>query len=96
MVRTSPFHGGNMGSNPVGITIKKSAKTALFLMVMRRLVKRQGLRQQAESGVTSQVPEAKLARLIRQALRSKTPIRLPLWRAWGHNLNYIFRTYIPS
>ena len=42
---------------------------------MRRLVKRQGLRQQAESGVTSQVPEAKLACLIRQALRSKTPIQ---------------------
>ena len=33
------------------------------------------MRQQAESGVTSQVPEAKLARLIRQALRSKTPIQ---------------------
>ena len=40
MVRTSPFHGGNMGSSPVGITIKKSAITALFLMVMRQLVKR--------------------------------------------------------
>ena len=24
MVRTSPFHGGNMGSNPVGITNKKN------------------------------------------------------------------------
>lgn len=35
MVRTSPFHGGNMGSSPVGITIKKSALMALFLMVVR-------------------------------------------------------------
>ena len=25
MVRTSPFHGGNMGSNPVGITNTNSA-----------------------------------------------------------------------
>ncbi len=53
---------------------------ALFLMVMRRLVKRQGLRQQAVSGVTSQVPEAKLVCLIRQTLRSKTPIQTAVMR----------------
>ena len=47
---------------------------ALFLMVMRRLVKRRDWRQQAESGVTSQVPEAQLASQ-RRALRSKTPIQ---------------------
>ena len=49
---------------------------ALFLMVMRRLVKRQGKRKISAGGVTSQVPEAKLARR-RQALRSKTPIANP-------------------
>ena len=42
----------------LSITIKKSAVMALFFMVMRRLVKRRDWRQQAESGVTSQVPEA--------------------------------------
>ncbi len=62
--------------NPVGITIKKSALMALFLMVMRRLVNRQGKRKISADGVTSQVPEAKLARR-RQALRSKTPIATP-------------------
>ena len=35
MVRTSPFHGGNMGSNPVGITNKKSSLMELFLLVIR-------------------------------------------------------------
>ena len=44
-------------------------------MVMRRLVKRRDWRQQAESGVTSQVPEAKLASQ-RRALRSKTPFQM--------------------
>ena len=34
MVRTSPFHGGNMGSNPVGITNKKSLPLwEVFLLV---------------------------------------------------------------
>ena len=37
---------------------KKRRYGAFFLMVMRRLVKRRDWRQQAESGVTSQVPEA--------------------------------------
>lgn len=30
MVRTPPFHGGNMGSNPVGITNKKSSLYGSF------------------------------------------------------------------
>ena len=29
MVRTPPFHGGNMGSNPVGVT---NAKPIVFLL----------------------------------------------------------------
>ena len=49
----------------LSITIKKSAITALFLMVMRRLVKRQDKRELAAGGVTSQVPEASLARSVR-------------------------------
>lgn len=35
MVRTPPFHGGNMGSNPVGITNTKKASfmEAFFVLV---------------------------------------------------------------
>ena len=32
MVRTSPFHGGNMGSNPVGITNKKTPQSGSFFI----------------------------------------------------------------
>ena len=45
---------------PLGSPLKKSAQTALFLMVMRRLVTQAGKRKLSEIGVTSQVPEAKL------------------------------------
>ena len=38
MVRTSPFHGGNMGSSPVGITNKTSSPLwGVFLLVTVRL-----------------------------------------------------------
>ena len=34
MVRTSPFHGGNMGSNPVGITNTKKPLLARGFFVL--------------------------------------------------------------
>ena len=38
MVRTSPFHGGNMGSSPVGITIlNKSSEKATFSFIFNHL-----------------------------------------------------------
>ena len=37
MVRTSPFHGGNMGSNPVGITNKKAPFMGVFFIGDLRL-----------------------------------------------------------
>ena len=38
MVRTPPFHGGNMGSNPVGITNEKySPFMGVFLYIQNKL-----------------------------------------------------------
>ena len=34
MVRTSPFHGGNMGSNPVGITNTKASPYGRFFVLV--------------------------------------------------------------
>ena len=31
-VKTSPFHGGNMGPNPVGVTKNRTAATAVLLI----------------------------------------------------------------
>ena len=33
-VRTSPFHGGNMGSNPVGVTKKKNTQHELCVLFL--------------------------------------------------------------
>lgn len=41
---------------------------ALFLVVMCRLVKRRGKREPAAGGVTSQMPEASLARRFKASL----------------------------
>ncbi len=42
MVRTPPFHGGNMGSNPVGVTNKKAASkycAAFFILKLYKIIK---------------------------------------------------------
>lgn len=43
MVRTSPFHGGNMGSNPVGITnLKKLSVFGSFFFVCMEIESKGG------------------------------------------------------
>gem|GEM_PF-6834162 len=42
MVRTSPFHGGNMGSNPVGVTLKASYYLRGFLILNFYRIKKDG------------------------------------------------------
>lgn len=64
MVRTSPFHGGNMGSSPVGITIKKSALMALFLMVVRSGVIIASQIDLSEAMITQQVTDAQLLSVL--------------------------------
>ena len=71
MVRTSPFHGGNMGSSPVGITNKKPLlKREVFLLTL-------GARTQGSFNSDYVSPRSAVACLLKQVslrlLKKKLP-----------------------
>ena len=66
MVRTSPFHGGNMGSNPVGITTKKALFRRAFLVAksQQRFERKEFERELAPAGVREEHLCDDLANLV--------------------------------